>query len=38
MSFGYAKKLGHKVQKTNFKAQKIDSSALETFGMIIADF
>ena len=34
----YAKKLGLKTRKINIGAQKIDSSALETFGMVIADF
>ena len=34
----FARKLGLKVQKTNVGAQKIDSFALETFGMVIADF
>ena len=38
MSPAYAKKLGLKTQKTNVKAQKIDGSALEIFGMVIADF
>ena len=38
ISCGYAKKLGFKTWKTNVGAQKIDGSALETFGMVIADF
>ena len=38
MSSAYAKKLGLKTRKTNVGAQKIDGSALETFGMVIADF
>ena len=38
MSPAYAKRLGLKTWKTNIGAQKIDSSALETFGMVIADF
>ena len=38
MSPAYAKRLGLKTQKTNVRAQKIDGSALETFGMVIADF
>ena len=38
MSPAYAKKLGLKTRKTNVRAQKIDGSALETFGMVIADF
>ena len=38
MSPAYAKKLGFKTQKINIRAQKINGSALETFGMMIADF
>ena len=38
MNPAYAKKLGLKTQKTYIGAQKIDSSALETFEMVIADF
>ena len=38
MSPAYAKKLGLNTWKTNVKAQKIDGSALETFGMVIAEF
>ena len=38
MSSAYAKKLGLKTRKTNVRAQKIDGSALEMFGMVIADF
>ena len=38
MSPAYAKKLGLKTWKTNVGAKKIDDSALETFGMVIADF
>ena len=34
----YAEKLGLKTWKTNVGAQKIDGSALETFGIVIADF
>ena len=34
----YAWKLGFKIWKTNIGAQKIDSSALKTFGIVIADF
>ena len=34
----YAKRLSLKTRKTNIGAQNIDGSALETFGMIIADF
>ena len=38
MSPVYAKSLGLKTWKTNVRAQKIDGSALKTFGMVIADF
>ena len=38
MNPDYAWKLGLKIRRTNIGAQKIDSSALETFGMVIADF
>ena len=38
MSPAYAERLGLKTRKTNVGAQKIDSSALETFGIVIADF
>ena len=38
MSPAYAKRLGLKTRKTNVRAQKIDGSALKTFGMVIADF
>ena len=38
MNLNYARKLGLKIQKTNVGAQKIDGSALETFGMVIANF
>ena len=34
----FVKKLSLKTRKTNVKAQKIYSSALETFEMVIADF
>ena len=37
MSPAYAKRLGLKTWKTNIGAQKIDSSTLETFGMVITD-
>ena len=33
-----ARKLGLQIQKTNVEAQKIDGSALKTFGVVIADF
>ena len=38
ISPAYAERLGLKTRKTNVGAQKIDGSALETFGMVIADF
>ena len=38
MNPNFAQKLGFKIWKTNVGAQKIDSSALETFEMVIADF
>ena len=38
MSPAYAERLGLKTWKTNVGAQKIDGSALETFGMVIAGF
>ena len=34
----YAAKLGLQVRRTDIGAQKIDSSTLETFGMVLADF
>ena len=38
MNPAYVKRLGLKTRKTNVRAQKIDGSALETFGIVIADF
>ena len=38
MNLNYARKLRLKIQKTNIGAQKIDGSALKTFGIVIADF
>ena len=38
MSPAYVERLGLKAWKTNVGAQKIDGSALKTFGMVIADF
>ena len=38
MSPAYAKRLSLKIRKTNVRAQKIDDSVLETFGMVITDF
>ena len=38
MNPNFAWKLGLRVWKTNVGAQKIDGSALKTFGMVIADF
>ena len=34
----FAQKLDLKIWKINIKAQKIDTSALKIFGMVIADF
>lgn len=34
----YVLKLGLKVCLTNIKAQKVDSSTLQTFGMVLAAF
>ena len=34
----YAKQLGLQVQKTDIEAQKIDSSLLRIFGIVIAGF
>ena len=38
MNPDYTWKLGLKIRRTNIGAQKIDGSALETFGMVIANF
>ena len=38
MNPDYTRKLGLKIQRTNIGAQKIDGPALETFGIVIADF
>ena len=38
INLDYARKLRLKIQKTNIGAQKIDGSALKTFGMVIANF
>ena len=38
ISPAFARKLGLKIWKTNIKVQKIDDSALEIFGMVIADY
>ena len=38
MSPAYVKMLGFKTRKTNVGVLKIDDSALETVGMVIADF
>ena len=38
MNLNYAWKLGLKIRRTNVGAQKIDGSALKTFGIVIADF
>ena len=38
INFAFIEKLDLKIWKTNVKAQKIDGSALKTFGLVIADF
>ena len=38
MTPGYILKLGLKVRSTDVRAQKIDGSTLETFGMVLASF
>ena len=38
ISLAFTQKLGFYIQKTNVRAQKINSSMFETFGMVIADF
>ena len=38
MNLGYLINLGLKIYKIKVKAQKIDSSILETFGIVIVDF
>ena len=38
MILAYALKLSFKVRRTNVKAQKIDNSTLETFGMVLTNF
>ena len=38
MTPAYALKLGLKVRLTDVRAQKIDGSTLETFGMVLASF
>ena len=38
MNPAFARKLGLYIRKTNIAAQKIDGSALKTFGMVIVDF
>ena len=38
MTPAYAKQLGIQIQKTDIGDQKIDSSLLQTFGMVIVGF
>ena len=38
MILAYASKLGFKIQHTDVEAQKIDSSSLEIFKMVLASF
>ncbi len=34
----FAHQLGHKIQKTNIRAQKIDDTTLETYKIIVSTF
>ena len=38
MTPAYAKKLGFRTRKTDVRAQKIDGSSLNTFGIVTANF
>ena len=38
ISLAYVAKLGLNIQKTDTRTQKIDSSILDIFGMVLADF
>ena len=38
MTSGYTLKLGLQIYRINFGAQKIDSSTLKTFGIVLVDF
>ncbi len=38
MSQAFAQQLGFKIRKTNVRAQKIDGTTLETYGMIVSTF
>ena len=38
MTLVYASRLGFQNRDINVKAQKIDSSTLQTFGMVLASF
>ena len=38
MTSAFALKLGFKSRSTNVRAQKIDDSTLQTFGMVLASF
>ncbi len=38
MSQAFAQQLGLKIRKTNVGAQKIDSTILETYGMVVSTF
>lgn len=38
MTLGYAARLGLKIRSTNVRAQKIDSSTLKMFGIVLASF
>ncbi len=38
MSQAFAQQLGLKIRKTNVRAQKIDGTTLETYGMVVSTF
>ena len=38
ISQGFAQQLGLRIRKTNIGAQKIDSTTLETYGMVVSTF
>ncbi len=38
MSQAFAQQLGLKIRKTNIRAQKIDGTTLETYGMVVSTF
>ena len=38
MNLAFTSQLGLKIWKTNVKAQKIDSTTLETYGIVVSTF